>query len=454
MNHHSILEAATLVAILAAGTTAQQPQQPHAALFTPSSAEETRSGSAGTVLRGLNARTIAVVTPEPSLRYSAEKLSGDLGFRSLAGDEDGDGSLTNLHLGQEIDAVTVLPYEGDGLAGIPRTTPVSLYETFISPRRDHYTFVSGGDGLRKGDCGRFVRTAAGNGQVEYFITAEQIIAALNMIDPSTGRQLVADDINLDAITVSLDRHVYLSFADDHVLQLSRDGTTGNYLLADGAIAVIPGPTWNPTSDGRVAAVTPASGQIVFSESAVDTMVDNSNIADVTAGHPTHIDDTTGLAIDIDTASQFLHYWHNAAGYTNYYLDHLLISGESLSGCGVISTINYGSIGTLNAVPFPRVLPQPLAGPARHQPVPVRAVEARTAHRGRRRLVRFDDRQLAARLRRRPAAPGRGARPGRQLPPEHAGHDRVATYNPEPQIDCIGVATKPAGSPEQKAKFWL
>ncbi len=357
MNRSPILIAAA-AAIIPSVAVAQAPS---GMLFTPSTYEESRSGSAGNWLRHLNPNHIALVKPEPSLRFSAERFVSDWSYQTMAGDHDGDGRITDISIMEGIDAILSLPYEGDGLACIPRARPATVYTTFISPSADLGTSVSGGVGLRKGDCGRIIRNGSGNGQIEHFITAEQIISALGMFDANTGRPLRAADIDLDAITVSLDRHIFLSFDGDHMLRLSRDGVLSTYLLEDGGIAVIPGPLWTPHANGTVATVRPQHGQILFDEAHVGRLVAASNAADVNGLNPSRIGDTEGLAIDLDTGSTFTNYWHNRPGFTNYQFDHLLISGETLTGCGSISTNGAGSIATLNGVPLAASAPTPTWG---------------------------------------------------------------------------------------------
>lgn len=323
-------------------TAALAAQQPACLLFSTSAGEETKSGSNGTSLRLLDDRSIGFVTPSAA-GYSAEKFGPALAFQTLAGDEDGDGDVYTPDLMRAIDAITVLPYSWSGELGVqPRTRPVNLLECYVSPSVDVGTTVSGAPGLRKGDCGVITRVGALNGQVRHFIRAEQLISALGMFDPVTQQSLASQDIDLDAITVSYNRDIFVSFDSDHSVRLRVGAGFANFTLADGAIACIPAAAWTPNAHGEVANVLPNRGVIVFSEAQVDAMVANAAIADVFGACPNAIDDTEGLAID-PNGGGFNLQWGNMV----LAMPDLLISGEKLSGAGVISTRAGGAIGNVN-----------------------------------------------------------------------------------------------------------
>ncbi|HEX5053882.1 MAG TPA: hypothetical protein VFZ65_19040 [Planctomycetota bacterium] len=359
MNNHPI---ATIVAAALAATASAQGN--HALLFTTSGTEQTRSGSAGTYLSNVDHYSIDTVTPVAALTHSAEKFLSNWSYQTLAGDSNGpDGVVTEHPIMGGVDAVLSLPYEWNDAthtAG-PRTAPVTPNDTYISPVADVGTNVSGGNGLRKSDCGRFVRNAAGNGQVEYFITAEQIIASLGLHDPATGLALTPQDFNLDAIAVSANLDIFLSFDEDLAVRLWQGGALHNFVLQDGAIACIPQTAWTPNANGEVGSVVSRHGIIAFDEVSVDLLVAHSNAADNTGVNPTTIGDTEGLAIDIDNGGTFPVYWGNGQAGQLFDLANLLVSGTTLTGAGVISTFGGGTIAVVNGCALAASAPTPTYG---------------------------------------------------------------------------------------------
>ncbi|MEZ5964468.1 MAG: hypothetical protein R3F56_11530 [Planctomycetota bacterium] len=318
-------------------------QQTNALLFATKGNEETRSGSNGTSLRNLLPRSIGVVTPSQGANSSAENFGPGLAFQTLAGDENADGTVFAPNLTGPIDALTVLPYEWDVERGArPRTRPVTLLDCYISPTHDVGIAVSGAPGLRKGDCGRFVRTPAGNGQVAHFITAEQLISSLGMFDVVTQQPLTPADINLDAITVSVDRHIFVSFTDDHAIRVQRNGALVNLMLQDGAIACIPGPTWVPNARGEVANVLPNRGVVVLPEAQVDVLVVNAALTDNAGACVPAVDDVESLAID-PNGGTFTTQWGNQA----LTWPHLMFTGPLMTGAGVVTTGGGGQIAQVN-----------------------------------------------------------------------------------------------------------
>lgn len=323
-------------------TAALVAQQPSCLLFSTTGHEQTLSGSNGTSLCQLGDRAIGFVTPTANA-YSAEKFGPALAFQTLAGDENADGSTYAADLMGAIDAITVLPYQWHPEFGAqPRTRPVNLLECYVSPSIDVGTAVSGAPGLRRGDCGVITRIGALNGQVRYFVRAEQLIDALGMFDPQTQQPLAPQDIDLDAITVSCDRDIFVSFDKDHSVRLRIGGGLSNFVLHDGGVACIPAAAWTPNARGEVAGVLPNRGVIVFSEARVDAMVTAAVIADVAGGCPNAIEDTEGLAID-PLGGGFNLQWGNQV----LPMPNLLLSGEKLSGAGVISSRAGGVIANVN-----------------------------------------------------------------------------------------------------------
>jgi len=348
--------ACLIAATLAAAANAQ-----HSLLFTPSANEVTKSGSAGAYVRNLGPNAISVVTPNAAITHSAEKFAADWNYQTLAGDTDvpADGFVSHIAFMGGINALTTLPYQWNEQTQTfePRTRPVTVADAYITPRNDVGYNVSAPNQLRKGDCGRFVRNAAGNGQVEYFITAEQIITAFGMFDPQSGQPLEPEDIALDAIAVSLDQHIYLSFEDDHWMRLFRNGALNNFFVPDGSVVCLRNPVWDPNTKGEVAVVQANRGIVVLSEPQVDAMLVNSNAADNAGANPPAITDLDGLAIDRDGGGVLVVQWGNQV----FNLNHLLLSGTTMTGCGVISTVGGGTIAVVNGCALAATAPTPSYG---------------------------------------------------------------------------------------------
>jgi hypothetical protein len=331
----SLLTHLSLTAALAA--------QQSTLLFTPKLDEETRSGSNGTVLRNLANNAIGFVTPSAALAASAEKFAPSLAFQTLAGDEDADGDVHSPGLFGTIDAIAVLPYDWDAELGArPRQRPVTMLDCYVSPSTDVGTNVSGAPGLRRGDCGRIVRTPAGNGQVTWFIRAEQLISAFGMFDPATMMPLTPNDIDLDAITVAGNRDIFVSFDGNHSMRLFINGALANFAVADGAVVAIPAAAWVPNARGEVANVLANRGVIVMQEPQANALVVNAALTDNAGACVPAMVDTEGLAID-PVGGVFNSQWGNQ----QVTWPHLLLTGELMSGAGVITTRNAGQIAQVN-----------------------------------------------------------------------------------------------------------
>jgi hypothetical protein len=335
---------ATLIsAALVAGPALAQ--DPAALLLSTKQTETTRSGSAGSaVLSSLEPNSVSLLTPNAQCLHSSEKFAPSLGFQTIAGDENADGTVFAPALLGGVDAVLVKPYIWNDEMGqaVPRTDPIDWFDVYVSPTVDVGTFVSGAPGLRRGDCGLFRRTGAGNGRVEHFITAEQIIAALGIVDPQTNQPLDVDDLNLDGIEVDLQRNIFLTLEDDHTVRLLVGGAPAMFLLRDGDVARIPPGAWTPDARGNVGAVLAQRGQIVLREARVDGMVANAMLANVAGACPTTIGDTDAIAMD-PNGGVFQTTWDNQL----LNLPDLLLAGETLTGAGVISTAAGGTIATVN-----------------------------------------------------------------------------------------------------------
>ncbi len=336
--------------VLAAAAAIPAAAQPTSLLFSTKNGEDTRSGSNGTQLQHLAANSVALVTPTPAFAQSAEAFAPALGYQTIAGDTTGAGTTSNPFLMSAADAVLVKPYERDPQTGnwVPRFSPVEWFDVYVSPKVDVGTNVSGAPGLRRGDCGVILRTAAGNGQVRHFITAEQIIDALGMFDPMTLNKLTPSDIDLDAIAVDNAQNIFLSFEEDHWMRVNVGGALANFPLLDGSVAWLPPIAWVPDALGDVAGVNPQLGRIALTEAQMDAMVVNANVADVAGNCVNTVGDTDALALDRN-GGVFVAWWGGAA----FNLPNLLFGGETLTGAGVLSTAGGGSIAVANGSPLAR-----------------------------------------------------------------------------------------------------
>ncbi len=338
---------AKIPALLTAITASLAAQSPTTFLFSPLKPAESLSGSGGTVLGQLNPASVDQVTPAPGGGYSAEAFIKGMSWQTMVGDEDGDGDVHSPFVFRGVDAVLVKPYRIDRQGSVqPRNTPVTPLDTFISPVADLGTNVSGAPGLRRGDCGAVVRNSAGNGQIEHFITADQIVDAFGIIDRQTRQRLDPKELNLDAICVDGRRNIFLSFEETQILTLIVSGAPATIAVADGAVLWLPPAAWTYDARGNVASVVARRGRVALSEFDVDALVTAAGIADFAGGCPVTIGDTDALAIDRRGGS-FTVNW----GGTAYSAPHLLIGGETLTNAGVIATAGGGTIGAANGVPL-------------------------------------------------------------------------------------------------------
>ncbi|MCA8978080.1 MAG: hypothetical protein KDC98_25360 [Planctomycetes bacterium] len=320
MNRQNITAALTITLL----TTAAAAQGRHF-LFTTTQPEQTLSGSAGTVLDTIRPNEIASLEfgSSPCTSLSAEKWAPRTMFHTQAGDTDNDDQIWESNLFGRIDAV---------LAGII-TTPVGIHNQrtiFYSVDQAMGTTVSGAPGFRPGDVARIVRAGSSDGQIEYFLTAENLELALGLSSSSPT-------VNIDACAFSPNMGVFFSIEDDTFCNLLGSGPT---LVRDGDILCIPAPTIGWSSTMTVSTVLPGSAVVVYPENVVDAMVLNARITERNGVCVAQIIDVD--ALEIDQSNPFAMALPSGYGpIVN--VPHLLFAGSSLTGAGVLDTLGGGSI---------------------------------------------------------------------------------------------------------------
>jgi hypothetical protein len=143
-------------------------------------------------------------------------------------------------------------------------------------------------------------------------------------------------VDIDAIALSFDPQlggVFLSLELDHSTYLGP--------VSDGDVLWIPAAaiTWGTGTDGcvTVQSITPNSGQVQFTEAAVDAMCANSRVASCSGSPVNSIGDVNGLTWNAQAAA-------------------LWFCGEYTTGCSVLSTAGGGTIAVLNGRGIGRQLP--------------------------------------------------------------------------------------------------
>lgn len=288
-------------------------------LFTTTLPEQTMSGSGGTSLRFLAPNEIADLQP---CAASAEKWAPRTCFHTMAGDDNGNGLWWEPSMFGQIDAITcVFGAAGSGL--------VNQRTVYWSPSQPLGTAVSGGPGLRPGDVGRIVRNGSGDGQVEYFIRAEQVQIAL-------GLPITPIVVNVDGIASNPNIGVVFSLENDITVNLC----TGPTFVRDGDVLLIPGAqiVWSPNM--TVQAVAPNSAAVAYTEAQMDAFVANASVTDRFGTCLTQIIDTADFEIDWSAgmSSAMVLCSGLAAPIPN-----LIFAGESLTGGSILTTAAGGQI---------------------------------------------------------------------------------------------------------------
>lgn len=308
----------TGIAILAAsaGLRAQSP----AFLFNTSSTETTLSGSGGTVLQTLRPNEVAHVSFSPCPVISAEKWAPRTCYDTMAGDADLNGTYSNPALFGSIDALCDFP---NPVLGCPN--PRSVY---FSPSQPLNTNVSGTPGLRPGDTGRIVRMGTLDGQVEYFLRAEDLQSALGM---PTSPILV----DVDAIAADPGYGIFVSLDGSHAVNT----VCGLTSVQDGDVLLIPASAITWTWDLRVQSVLPGQAVMVYTEAQMDAMVANAGIFDRFGNCVTQVIDVEALDIDY---SGPVNAQVPCTGIVHF-VPTLIFSAETLTGAGLCSTDLNGTI---------------------------------------------------------------------------------------------------------------
>ncbi|MFT4513913.1 MAG: hypothetical protein ACI89X_002588 [Planctomycetota bacterium] len=143
-------------------------------LTTYSQVENTAPGSGGTVLGTLRPNEVAHVDfSVPCALMSAEKWTPRTCSHVMAGDVNADGVYFQGNIFGSIDA---LVSTSTWTAPVPHDNQRTLY---MSPSVAMGTNISAPGALRPGDVGRIVRLPT-DGQIEYFLTQEQVNLALGL----------------------------------------------------------------------------------------------------------------------------------------------------------------------------------------------------------------------------------------------------------------------------------
>ena len=302
--------------LLSSFATAQVPTEKISdILFTLTKPEQTRSGAGGTSLGRCQPNEILHL---PALTFCSAEKWGPLAMSEVhAGDENFDDQYYNPNLFGNIDALTRdVFFSGGTLSGTNQRT------VFFSPAVDMGTAVSGAPGLRAGDVGRIVKAGGLDGQVEHFLTAEQVQVALGL--PPTPVF-----VNVDAIAYQPNFGVLFSLEEDTSAFLC----VGPPIVRDGDVLMIPanGVSWS--SNGTVGAVLPGSAVVAHSEAAMDAFVINAQVSDRNGACVQHILDTDALEIDL---MQPVSTWVASCG-GSVPVPKILFAGESLTGGAVLDT---------------------------------------------------------------------------------------------------------------------
>lgn len=290
-------------------------------IYTLTQPEQTLSGGGFTSLGVCQPNEmiyLPAVTP-----CSAEKWMPLATSQVHAGDENFDDNYWNPGLFGKIDAITPDHLGTMGVAGMSNQRNI-----FFSPSVDMGIAVSGGPGLRAGDVGRIIRTGTMDGQVEHFLTGEQVQLALGL--PPTPVF-----VNVDAITYQHNYGILFSLEDDTSVFLCM----GPPLVQDGDVLIIPPAALSWTSHGTVAAVMPGSAVVAHSEAAMDAFVVNAKVNDRDGICQQRILDTDALEIDLMLPQT----WWVASCFGSVPVPQLLFAGETLTGGAVLDTFLGGRI---------------------------------------------------------------------------------------------------------------
>ncbi len=296
-------------------------------LFTTSQPEQTLSGSGGTVLQYLQPNEIIQLRVQPC-PGGAEKWAPRTTFHTQAGDEDNDDTIWEAGLMGSIDALL------DVRAGFGSSPDQrSIYYSVSQPVG---TTVSGAPGLRPGDVGRIARIGTVDGQIEYFMTEEQVKQALGL--PLTAV------VDIDAVASQPNYGVFFSIDQNTICNLCTTGTT---MVRDGDLLMIPASALTWTTSGTVGSVTPGGAVVVHTELQMNLFVQNAQVTNRFGACQTQILDLEAidLAWGLGTAGAV----PTCSGPEPY--PYFLFTGESLSGGAILTTQGGGQILNTGCLPY-------------------------------------------------------------------------------------------------------
>ena len=287
-------------------------------LFTTTRPEQTLSGSGGTILHATHPNEVLRLLPGPG-PATAEKWAPRTMFHVHAGDDDADDRYWQPGMFQQIDAL---------LSDTFGTGPTNQRKLFFSPAVPMATAVSGGPGLRPGDVGRIRKLGGLDGQVEHFITAEQIQLAL-------GLPPVPAFVNVDAFAAQPNLGVMFSIETDTPVMLAMGPPT----VLDGDVMLIPPAALAYSGTGTIAAVLPGSAVVAYREAQLDNAVTNAVVTDRDGICLNTIIDADALEIDLMLPIAFT----VPSMFGPVAVPHVIFAGESLTGGGVLDTFMGGRI---------------------------------------------------------------------------------------------------------------
>jgi len=307
------LTVTVVTALLASVASAQFPF-----LFSTSQQERTLSGSSGTVLRDLRPNEVSMVEFSPCPVISAEKWSPRTCYLTMAGDENNDSFKWDPTVFGTIDALCEI---------LGPVAASNQRQVFWSPSAPMGNAVSLSP-LRPGDTGRIIKNGSGDGQVEYFLRAEDVQKSLGMpISPVI--------VDVDAIAADPGSGVFFSLDQDTVVN-TQCGVT---FVRDGDMLVIPAWAITWTFDLRVAAVLPGCAQVVYTEAQMSTMVQNAQVTDRNGVCQTQIQDLEALDIDWSGPVTTM----VSCPGTVITVPTMIFTGELMTGGAVLTTAGGGTI---------------------------------------------------------------------------------------------------------------
>ena len=286
-------------------------------LFTLTRPQQTIS-AAGLALQNVQPNEVVRLLPNCG-SHRSEKWATRTMHHAHAGDEDGDDNYWNGNLFDQIDALLSDTY------GLGPTNPRNM---FFSPSVAMGTTVSGGPGLRPGDVGRIRKLSGVDGQVEYFIRAEQIELSLGL---PPGAALV----NVDAIAFQPNIGVMFSLEDD----ISIPTPLGSLLHRDGAVFLIPPGALTLSGSGTIAAVMPHSALVAYTEADMDSLVANATVTNRINRCLNRIIDTDALEIDLTLPIAFT----IPSMFGPVAVPHVLFAGQSMTGGAILDSMFGGQI---------------------------------------------------------------------------------------------------------------